>query len=204
MTNGGITDATAIADYETVANTQVSTSVVKYGTGSISFDGTGDYLVPWNATTWAFGTGNWTIECWVYFNSVASTQFVFDTRANATSTSGVALNLSATAFPVITVNNTTLFTSSTTIAATTWTHVALVKNSGTITLYLNGTKPTVGSAASATSLTDQYLTIGTSIGNRDTTATNHMNGYIDDFRITNGVARYTANFTAPGGPFPTF
>jgi hypothetical protein len=203
-TNGGIIDAAAIANYETVGNAQVSTSVVKYGTGSIAFDGTGDYLVPWNSTTWAFGTGDWTIECWVYFNSVASTQFVFDTRANATSNSGVALNLSATAFPVITVNNATLFTSSTAIAATTWTHVALVKSSGTITLYLNGTKPVTGSGASSTSLTDQYLTIGTSIGNRDATATNHMNGYIDDFRITNGYARYTTNFTAPGGPFPTY
>lgn len=203
-TNGGIIDAAGIADYETVANAQVSTSVVKYGTGSIAFDGTGDYLVPWNASTWAFGTGDWTIECWVYFNSVASTQYVFDTRANATSTSGVALNLSSTAFPVITVNNVTLFTSSTAIAATTWTHVALVKSSGTITLYLNGTKPVTGSGASSTSLTDQYLTIGTSIGNRDATATNHMNGYIDDFRITNGYARYTTNFTAPGGPFPTY
>lgn len=203
-TNAGIVNYAATAELETVGTAQISTSVVKYGTGSMYFSGTGSYLTAPNSPLWAFNTGDWTIECWVYLTSIAALQYLIDTRASAISASGLAINISTAGLPVITVNNTSLFTSSTAISTNTWTHLALVKNNGTITLYLNGTKPTTGSAASATSLTDQYMTIGTSIANRDTTAVNHMYGYIDDLRITNGYARYTANFTPPGGAYPTF
>ena len=202
--NAGIENNTSISNFETVGSAQVSTGTVKYGTGSMYFTGTGSYLIAPNSPLWAFNTGDWTIEFWVYLTSTAAAQHLIDTRASGTSTAGVALSLSSSGLPVITTNNATLFTSSTAITTSTWTSVALVKSSGTITLYLNGTKPVTGSAASATSLTDQFLTIGTSIANRDATATNHMIGYMDDLRITNGYARYTSNYTPPGGPFPNF
>jgi hypothetical protein len=99
------------------------------------------------------------------------------------------------------VNATTLFTSSTALSLNTWTHVAVAKSSGTITLYLNGTKPTTGSGSSSTSLTDAALTIGSAVDYRDTSTTLHLNGYIDDLRITKGFARYTGNFTAPTSAF---
>ena len=202
--NAGIYDNASISNFETVGNAQVSTSVVKYGTGSMYFTGTGSYLTSPVSPLWSFNTGDWTIEFWVYLTSTAATQYLIDTRSSGTSTAGVALSVSSSGFPVITVNNATLFTSSTAITTSTWTSVALVKSSGTITLYLNGTKPVTGSGASATSLTDQYMTIGTSIANRDATSTNHMIGYMDDLRITNGYARYTGNYTPPGGSFPNF
>jgi len=202
--NAGIENNTSISNFETVGSAQVSTGTVKYGTGSMYFTGTGSYLIAPNSPLWAFNTGDWTIEFWVYLTSTAAAQHLIDTRASGTSTAGVALSVSSSGLPVITTNNATLFTSSTAITTSTWTSVALVKSSGTITLYLNGTKPVTGSAASATSLTDQFLTIGTSIANRDATATNHMIGYMDDLRITNGYARYTSNYTPPGGPFPNF
>jgi len=197
-TNAGIYDNAIKNDLVTVGTAQVSTSVVKYGTGSMKFNGTTDYLTAPNSTQFAFNTANWTIEAWVYTNSVTTAQTIIDTRSTATATTGVKLALSTTGFPFVTINNATLFTSSSALTISTWTHVAVVQNGTTITLYLNGTKPTTGSGTSSTSLTDQFLRIGASAG----TAAQFYNGYLDDVRITNGIARYTTNFTAPTAAFP--
>ena len=164
----------------------------------MKFNGTTDYLTAPTSPQFAFSTGNWTIEGWVYPNSVTVLQSLIDTRATATSTTGVLVSITALGFISVTVNNAILFTSSTAMTISAWTHVAVVQNGTTITLYLNGTKPTTGSGTSSTSLTDQYLRLGASAG----TAANFYNGYLDDLRITKGVARYTADFTPPTQAFP--
>jgi len=176
----------------------------KWGAHSYSFDGTGDYISVYayvnTALSCYFGTGDFTIEAWLYPTTVAKAMTVIDSRTSAASTTGLALNISATGFPSVVINNATLFTSSTALTANTWTHVAVVRYGTTVTLYLDGTKPTTGSGTSSTSCTDRDVTIGTSIGNRDTTATNHYQGYIDDLRVTRGYARYIANFTVSSSP----
>jgi hypothetical protein len=197
-TNAGIVDNAIKSDSITVGATQVNTSVVKYGTGSISFNGTTSVLNFPNNPYYALGNGSFTIEAWVYPNSVTALQSLIDTRSTATATTGILISITALGFISITVNNAILFTSSTGITISAWTHLAVVKSGTTITLYLNGTKPLTGSGTSSTSLTDQFLRLGASAG----TAANFYNGYLDEVRITNGVARYLANFTAPTAPFP--
>jgi len=195
FTNGGITDTAMINDLETVGNAQISTSVKKYGSGSLAFDGSGDYLTAPSNAIYAFGTGDFTVECWVYLAVGSKVQVIFDTRVSGPSSTGIALAINASNAPYVYVNAATLFTSSTALTLATWTHVAMVKASGTITLYINGTS--TGSAASATNLTDNALTIGSVIDYRDGSTTYHLNGYVDDLRITRGYARYTSNFTPP-------
>jgi hypothetical protein len=80
------------------------------------------------------------------------------------------------------------------ISPNTWTHLALVRNGSTWNLYVNG--QSVGSAASALALYEPYtfFFVGATCGNSPST----YSGYMDDFRVTKGVARYTANFTPPG------
>ena len=80
--------------------------------------------------------------------------------------------------------------------------LAVVRSGTNVTLYINGTKPTTGNGTSAAVVSDNFLTVGTSSGSKDTTATNHFQGYIDDLRITKGYARYVANFTVPTITFP--
>ena len=83
----------------------------------------------------------------------------------------------------------------TSVALNTWTHLALVKNGSTATIYVNGVSAgtdTVGSLTNSTA----PLTLGaTSSGGQP------FNGYIQDARFTNGLARYTANFTPPTAEF---
>ena len=79
----------------------------------------------------------------------------------------------------------------------TWYHVAVVRNSGTTKLYINGTQ--------LFSVTDTTNYTGTVLGVGGIYSTAYlMNGYLQDLRITRGIARYTTNFTPPTAALPTF
>jgi hypothetical protein len=199
FTNAGIYDAAWQNNALTVGDAQVSTTQAQWPTTSMKFDGTGDYLTAPSNSAFAFGTGDFTIECWVYLNA-SKDQAIIDTRNTGPSTSGIAIAINSSNFPYVYVNGTTLFTSSTALSNTTWTYLAIVKSSNVITLYINGVKPSTGSGTSTTNLTDTSLTIAGIIDARDTTTTYKLNGYIQDLRITKGVAR---TITTPSGTFIT-
>ncbi len=87
FTNGAIIDNAMMNNLETVGNAQISTSVKKYGTGSLAFDGTGDCLKSNTASTdlYAFGSGNFTIEMWFYITAFTNTyNTLFDSRPVST------------------------------------------------------------------------------------------------------------------------
>jgi len=73
-----------------------------------------------------------------------------------------------------------------------WHHVAVSRISNVQTLYLDGVAQ--GTFSNGTSW--QIDHIGTDPGG------DHFAGYIDEFRMTDTVGRYTANFTPPTNPFP--
>jgi hypothetical protein len=187
FTNGAIFDNAMINNLETVGNAQISTSVVKYGTGSMYFDGSGDYL--YSPTTTQFNVSKpYTIEFWTYPISVTTVTWIS----------------APSAYFYIETFGTTLFVGDgvTNIISTTppstgvWTHFALSYDGTTTRLFYNGTSQ----ATSTTALQSQTL-VSWYIGQRYD-ATRPFNGYIDDLRITKGYARYTANFTPPTAAFP--
>jgi hypothetical protein len=207
FTNAGIYDNAMMNDLETVGNAQVSTSVVKYGTGSMYFDGTGDWL----ASPYVAGlhdlTGNFTIEFWVYFNSQTSVNDLVATANNnsfiGASKSGwvVAVNSANGIRFSYQSNNSWVFDTvlGQTISNTTWTHIAIVRSGSTITGYKNGTASGTTITSSAALVSNTYgVYVGAGAGDSGTIS----NCYIDDLRITKGVARYTANFTTPTAAFP--
>jgi hypothetical protein len=75
-TNAGIYDNAMMNDLETVSNAQVSTSVVKFGTGSMSFNGSSSYLQGPVNPSYAFSTGNFTVEFWAYITTNQNAEFV--------------------------------------------------------------------------------------------------------------------------------
>jgi hypothetical protein len=185
-------------DLETVGNAQISTSVKKYGTGSMYFDGTGDYLV---GNGFQGLGGNFTIEAWVYsLNWSSGAHVIFDTRDAWFSATGVNLYFSDAGNLIMYLNGGDRITSATAYSLSTWYHVALVRSGSTITMYVDGTS--VGTYTYATALTDKTAIVGTATDNRNTGVAWKFNGYIDDLRITSGYARYTANFTPPTAAFP--
>ena len=196
FTNASILDNAMMNDLETVGNAQISTSVKKYGTGSIYLDGTGDYLTCNNPASniYQFGTGDFTVEFWAYLtNSSNDNGPIFDTRSSSSNgllirqgngAGGIANRIDA----VITGSATA---SSGTITFNTWNHIAVVRSSGTLKVYYNGTGGTGVSATGNITGTNAY------IGAFYDALSINIAGYFDDLRITKGVARYTANFTPP-------
>ena len=197
--DAAIPDYSTINNVNTVGNADISTAVVKYGTGSLAFDGTGDYLS--TPSTPVFGTGDFTIEFWVYFNAVnnSTVKYLYDFRnASATSASFFAQEatngwtyLNGASASISTGWNSGTFTTDT------WYHVAISRSSGTTKFFVDGT------VTSSVADTSNYANETFILASRYS-AENFLNGYIDDLRITNGLARYTANFTPPTEALPTF
>ncbi len=200
FTSSGVIDSTGRNVLETVADAKVTTNLKKYGTGSYYFDGTGDYMyVMGNSTELAFGTGDFTIEFWVYFNASSNPTLV-DYRP--ASTAGL--------YPTIYVGTNLLYyftnsanriTGSTTLTTDTWYHVAVARASGVTKMFLNGVQE-----GSNYTDTNNYInsTSRPVIGDSGSSlGAGPLNGYIADLRITKGYARYTANFIVPSEPFIT-
>ena len=161
--------------------------------GSTYFSGTADYLTAAPSSLFAFGTNNYTVEMWAYPTVSSKAMCLFDTRSTGTSSSGTALAINSTNQPYVYINATTLFTGNMAIQGNCWSHFAMVKNSGIISLYMNGN--IIGSAASSTSSSDTYCTIGSTVDYRDTSATYKFSGHLSDVRVTTNAGIYTSNFT---------
>jgi hypothetical protein len=131
---------------------------------------------------------------WVYRSASGTYGLV----SKGTSTTGWSVSLNASNQVVFSFAASS-FNSTGTVAATTWTHIAVVREgtgSNQTKIYISGTNDGTGTVA-----TDFNQTNAMYVG-ADRVAGGAFNGYIDDLRITNGYARYTANFTAPTAAFP--
>ena len=175
-------------------NVEISTSRSKWGGASAYFPGSGAWLYAPTGTG-DFGTTNFTIEGWFSWSSLINGGLfhVYPGTPGGT-TAGLALGYDGTDFQIYT--NSSTYARAYTPTVNTWYHIALVKNSGSLRLYVNG-------VAQGTAITDSVdyggngLNLGLYYGNTTTFA-----GYIDDFRVTKNIARYTANFTPPTTSFP--
>lgn len=203
-TNAAIFDNSMKNDLETVGNAQISTSVKKFGTGSMAFDGTGDSCrIAIDDPNLQFNTGNFTAEGWIYSTGGTGTyQHVLTGGTSWTTNSGgiywyynggsPTLGAAWNHLPANPAVN------SGTLAINTWHHFALVRNGNTLTLYINGTSVSTYSVSGYNLALNNQSRTNIGGGGWD----NDFAGHIDDLRITKGVARYTSNFTAPSAPFP--
>ena len=170
---------------------KLSTSIKKFGTASLALDGTGDYVTCPTQPDFEFGTGAFCLEAWIYRTvDTGTSQIVFDFR---TSTSQVVPNifLSATYVPGYLVNGSQVITGSAPIPLNTWTHIAVAKSGTSTKLFVNGTQ-----SGSTYTDTNNYIQCPLTLGARFD-GTLGFPGYIDDVRISKGVARYTTTFVAP-------
>lgn len=189
-------------------NAQISTTQSKFGGSSASFDGNGDYLSIPDSSAFDFAGGNFTIEAWVRFSATTSRMTIASQRAAASSNYSWVFewsNLNNGPTLGFSTNGTTVSALAVTFAplVNTWYHFAVVRDGTVVRFYVDGTK--VGTdrpiASSVLFNSTAPILVG---GTISSAPTNFMNGFIDDLRITKGVARYVANFTVPTQAFPDF
>ena len=163
--------------------------------GSVLFDGNGDAVTVTANADFAYGTGDFTIEAWVYSTTYANFPYILDGRTNTNSISNAPI------LYIHTDNTLRYYVAGSTRISTSyssyqnkWTHIAIVRNSGTTTLYLDGVSK--GTWSDSTNYTDQGPLVIGRHGN-SSNATYCLNGYISNFRIVKGTAVYTSNFTVP-------
>jgi len=182
------------------SDAQVDTTQFKFGAASLLLDGTGDYLTLAHNALYSVTNGDFTVECWVRRNasklhciaakrpSVGATEWAF--YANATTNVLIAQAFSAGSLALNIAGTTGLTTG--------WHHVALARSGTTWRIFLDGALEASGTESPTPTGNSELLCIG-----RDQSNTaRDWNGWIDEFRFTAGVARYTAAFTAPSAAFP--
>lgn len=181
-----------------VGDAKISTAQSKFGGASILFDGSGDYLSTPNNAAFNFQSSSFTIEAWVYLttNNPASNHCIVSNYQNPTNgwalqTASVSpggrlsFNASGDGYDIL---------GTTVLSTNTWYHVAVSGEVGSIKLFVNG----VQEGSTYTGATSLNSTAITTVGGLWAGGLyNTFFGYIDDLRITKGVARYTTNFTPP-------
>jgi len=193
-TNGAIFDNTAKNVVETVSGASLSTAQVKYGTTSMAFNGSSDYVVTPSSKLISAWSGDCTIEGWYYTTSIASTPPLW---MNSTSNSdgmsgGYVYSDGRVGMGKIGVSD--LYSAVGLWSNNRWNHVAYVKAGATAYIFLNGVLVASGTATTYfETSTVKPITLGRNYQN----SPSYYTGYINDFRITQGVARYVANFTPP-------
>jgi hypothetical protein len=161
------------------------------------FDGTGDYITMTPSDLFAFRTGDFTIEGWAYITATGDKGLFQQGISNfpATNTNSVALQFTnagpansewaiyaGDAYHESTVN----------YALNQWYHFAVVRASSVTKLYINGTEAL--SVSDSVDYTGTYFGVGSIYGAANAQC---FTGYMSDFRVTKGLARYTSNFTVP-------
>ena len=206
--DNGITGAAA-KTLTASGNAQLSTAQYKFGTSSLLLDGNGDYLTVTNAHDLNFQKNDFTIEAWVYFDALStSNRHTLISNGVSSFTTGwikfAAADLGAAYYPQVTAydyssGGSPMMTSSTAVSNNTWYHIAWVRNGTNHYLYLDGTQVASNTDSTARGINVNMNLSGTQIGrygfdNGTPPSATYMDGYIDEMRISN-VARYTAAFT---------
>ena len=184
-----------ITDVGDVANTRAESKV---GDSSIVFDGTGDYLSVPDSSSWDFGTGEFTFEAWIRPDN-ATCSFMshsyYETGENGNW--AVVLNASNTYFYSYDGQGSLESVNATTGVSTgAWQHLAVERESDTVTIYLDGTSIGSGTITKSIGECSSAFLIGEAGGNAE------FDGYMDEIRISD-TARYSGAFTPSTTEFTT-
>jgi hypothetical protein len=140
------------------------------------------------------GTGDFTTEAWYYFTSFSSSFGIWDQWTGSSSgNSQVWMSSGSAGTMKWYYNGSSILSSSTTLSTGQWYHIVLTRHGGTLKFYINGTVD-----SSTQSFTGDYGKSGTVyLGDQHAGGGGAPLYYVDDLRVTKGLARYTGNFTAP-------
>src|SRR5262245_12091095 len=187
-----------------VVATSAATSAIqaRFGTTSLSLNGTNQYLQYPDHADFDVGSGDFTIDMWIWpLSNGVQRQLVGQGDASGTDASTnfrMGLNASNVMFGFVGGSANAVLTGTTKVMANSgWHHVALVRDGNTIRMFLDGFQEASASfIGSVTNATSNF-----SIGIVGAFSSQLWNGYIDEFRFSKGVARWKTAFTPPTQPY---
>ena len=178
---------------DTPSGVSGKSNLTKITEGAVAFDGSGDYLRVEHGDM-AMGTGDFTVEAFIYTNSHVNYRNYIGTRESGQANPAgwcIASNSGGALY----VYSNGLYTNLTTQMATkTWYHVAYTRESGTHKWYVDGVLR--GSDSTARDYTDDKLTIGAN----SYAGSEPLDGFVSNVRVIKGTAVYTSDFTPPAAP----
>ena len=190
--NNNITDSSTNNHSITVNGDAMAGTFSPYRSGGYStyFDGTGDYVTS-SSNSSILGSGDFTVELWLYASSIGSDYRCICSQGSAGTSfrmfvNGTTIQVWSGASPFIIYDNST--------TANTWYHIAYSHSSSGYSLYVDGSKVTFD-------FSEPNFDRGSTSINIGGGDNGSIYGYIQDFRITKDLARYTANFTPPTEAF---
>jgi hypothetical protein len=196
--------AHAITNYDVIHSTTKS----KFGATSLFMSDELDRLRLADSPDWDFGTEDWTIDCWVNPTTAGNSPYGWGGIVTFTDTGKVTspflhnLRLQLTSRELYLGTSGGNIVTSSTVPLTTWTHVAAVRSGDSIKLYINGVLGATSTGHSGQNHTSNGggIEIGSSWFGY---SAYYWDGYIDEFRISKGIARWTENFKPPHRPYIT-
>lgn len=193
-----------------VANAQIDTAEFKFGASSYLGDGSGDYIKvldgpgsPSNRLTdFDFGTGDFTIESWVKTSvSPANAKHITSRGISTSANSSWFFYMASDGRLAFWCRGAIKVISTTLINNNAWRHVAVSRNGVKIRLFIGGSIENTVVDGSPFEITpgneETWIGDNTAFG-----AGRSWDGWLDEMRVTIGVARYTAGFTPPVAAFP--
>lgn len=193
-------------------NAQIDTAQSKFGGASGLFDGSGDYLTTsYSTSSFDWWVGSYTIEFWVRASSWSGWSYdpdptqkpvLLSNRATGTDENYWSFGpLSNGALAMYYYNGSANTVKTTTTMSTgAWHHIAMTTDGTDILLFIDGTLE-ITAAISGTPQSSAGVNLVMGRGHNGSVAS-HINGWLDDARITKGTQRYTGNFTIPTAAFP--
>lgn len=174
---------------------QIDTAQSKFGGASLLLDGTGDYLTTPATASLAFGTNDFTVECWVR-TAVTAAKLIIGCYAN--SSQGWSLNTDSSNYPYFNCTGDGIdVQSSQALSTNTWHHLAVTRRGSALRIFIDGVLK--GSATNSESaICPGVVRIGRL---SDSFTSLDWNGHIDELRVLNGRAVYTEDFTPPTSAF---
>jgi hypothetical protein len=182
---------------KTITNVGVSTvslgSTSKWYGNTASFNGSTGFLSIPYSTDFDFSSSNFTIECWFNPSILSGEKGIIGINGTSQSTTGIVIRTSGTTLQFWVNGFNTITSQSGSISSNLWNHIALVRNSSTNLLFLNGTL-VASSTATPSMGTITNVVVGRTYGD---SSSEYSNGYLQDLKIYKGTAKYTTNFTPP-------
>jgi hypothetical protein len=178
--------------FTATAGASISTANKKYGNSSIYCNGSNSYI--YNSSFNSSFSGDFTIEFWVYFNALSSINNLILIGNESSGRHSIFIN-SIGKLAIDLYFTGIIVTFNSTITTGSWMHLAFVRTGTTVKLFVNGVQDSTTGTISGTYGNANGVYIGS-----DSSAVYSTNAYFDDIRITSGISRYTASFTAPSAP----